>query len=55
MPQLKNDHPRSRPWQAIVKRDGIRIHVGYFETREEAEEAEAGFNSIWPRKKNQYA
>lgn len=42
---------RTKPWLARRHRNGIEYMLGYHETREEAEEAEAKFDVIWPRPK----
>lgn len=46
------DRRRNKPWLARRKRAGIEYVIGYFPTKEQAEEAELGFDSVWPRPTN---
>lgn len=36
---FKNDTPRKRPYGAYIKKDGKKVHLGHFETPEEAARA----------------
>lgn len=40
------------PWRARAKRDGVKYHLGYFRTKQEAIDAEEKFAEVTPRKKN---
>lgn len=42
------------PYLARRKRNGIEYVIGWFDTREEAEEAERGFDSVWPSRRGQH-
>jgi hypothetical protein len=56
MPYRKTDRPkRAKPWIAIKQRNGKRYYIGSYKTKNEAEDAERGFELSWPRRKNQYA
>lgn len=39
---------RMKPWLARRRRDGVEYVMGFFTTKEEALEAERGFDSVWP-------
>jgi len=45
-------YPRRKPWIARRKRGVVCYHLGYFETRDEAEQAEAHFDEVFPSRKH---
>ena len=38
----------ARPWRAQRKRDGTALFLGYYATKEEAEEAEREYDRYYP-------
>jgi hypothetical protein len=41
-------YPKTKPWCAKRKRDGIEHYLGHYATKEEAEAREATFDQHWP-------
>lgn len=52
MPTVATNRMKSRTWKARRRRAGIEYFLGYFATKEEAQEAERGFDSLWPKQTN---
>lgn len=50
MPSFSPKLCKSKPWRARRKRDEIEFFLGYFATKEEAEEEEASYDRAYPPK-----